>query len=74
MEFYTIFYDYLDKRGYRRSKRIMCCGKERLQQRCKEIVELKEHKPVAIPRIYITHGVDDYVDTVDFKKALKGDL
>lgn len=74
MEFYTIFYDYLDKRGHMRSKRLMCCGNERLKEKCIEIANLVEHKPVSKPLIYITQGVSNYISTVDYNKALKGEL
>lgn len=72
MEFYTIFYDYLDKRGHRRTKKLICCGSDRLKEKCQGIMNLKDHKPVSKPLIYITKGVDEYIDTVDFDNIIKG--
>jgi hypothetical protein len=71
---YTIMYEYLDKRGYRRSKKILCCGIERLKEHCIDISKLTEHKPIGPPTIYKTDfQTNTYRGTVNYKAILKGD-
>ena len=74
MTCYTIFYEYLDKRGYRRTKRVLCAGKERLRKKCIEINNLDDKKPVATPIIYITTNVDNYSGMVNFEDVLGGNI
>ena len=74
MTCYTIFYEYLDKRGYRRTKKVLCVGKERLREKCIEINNLDDKKPVATPIIYITTNVDSYSGMVNFEDVLGGNI
>lgn len=74
MRAYTIFYEYYDKRGHRLNKKLMCCGEDRLREKCVAISKLETHKPISTPVIYITSGIDNYIDTVDYDDILGGNL
>lgn len=72
MNFYTIFYDYYDKRGHMCNKKLICCGDDKLKQKCLDIENLIDHKPISKPLIYITQGLDNYIDTVDYDEIIGG--
>ena len=74
MSLYTVYYEFLDKRGYTRSKKLLCNGNDILKQKCTEISKLTEHKPISTPLIYITTGIDQLGEMVDFESVMRGDI
>lgn len=71
---YTIFYEYYDKRGYRRDKKVICCGLEKLREKCIEIASSTDKKPIVPPTILETLGIDIYGNSIDFDDVIGGKL
>lgn len=67
---YRIEYEYYDARGYTRSKKIECGDYTRVKYHCKNILNLKEHKPIRTPRITKVNG-DMPDEEFSFKEAIK---
>lgn len=67
---FRIEYEYLDKRGSTRSKRIECGTEDRVRFHCKNIEALTEHKPIRTPRIVeYLEGKPDRV--ISYKEMIK---
>jgi hypothetical protein len=70
IDMYRIEYEYYDKRGHTRIKKIECGGLDRVKFHCNNILELKEHRPIRTPRITKVNG--DIPDTeLNFKEIIK---
>ena len=67
---YRIEYEYYDKRGHIRIKKIECGDYSRVKFHCKNISELTEHKPIRTPRITEVNG-DSPDKVIKFKDVIK---
>lgn len=70
VDMYRIEYEYYDKRGHTRVKKIECGDFSRVKFHCKNILELKEHKPIRTPRITKVNG-DKPDENINFKDVIK---
>lgn len=69
---FRIEYEYYDKRGHIRSKKIECGSFDRVVFHCKEIEKLEEHKPISTPRITkVNYGKPD--DELKYRAVLRGE-
>lgn len=65
---FRIEYEYFDKRGSTRTRKIECGTEDRVKFHCKNIEALTEHKPINTPRIVEAMG--DKPDRVLFYKDM----
>lgn len=65
---FRIEYEYLDKRGSTRTRKIECGTEDRVKFHCKNIEALTEHKPINTPRIVEVMG--DKPDRILFYKDM----
>lgn len=70
---YRIEYEYYDKRGHVRNKKIECGGLDRVKYHCNTINNLTDHKPIRTPRIVET--MKDKPDKeISYIKIIKGEI
>ena len=66
---FRIEYEYYDKRGHIRSKKIECGDITRVKFHCNNIMNLTEHQPMRTPRI--TQIMGDMPDKIiNFKEMI----
>ena len=70
---YRIEYEYYDKRGHVRNKKIECGALDRVKYHCNTINNLTDHKPIRTPRIVET--MKDKPDReISYIKIIKGEI
>lgn len=67
---YRIEYEYYDKRGHILTRKMECGDYSRVKFHCKNISELKEHKPIRTPRITKVNG-NNPDEILNYEKILK---
>ena len=72
MSLYMIFYEYADKKGSIRNRRVMCNGNDMVVEKYKEITESITQKPITEPRVHLAYGYDQVGERVKVSDIMGG--